>query len=804
MKVNTLRFYILVAFVSFSMMFQVFVPVKVDAKTSSKPSKPTSVARFKHTEARNPVLFAAMVAIERSLNGVPNFQKTQFDRIVDSALLKYPDVSRDSLREVVSTWKQLPIEIKEAIDFPTLISITFDKIQRGNTFSGFYESNQTEPPILFAVNPKILIPGKTQEVTIVGRNLTSDMKIQFGEGVQIARGARKMVGSYQMTLSVTVAANAQLSDRQIMVSNASGIAKRSLAVSLKKQTFIPATMVSGWGFKKFNKQTELLTWNGMPADGSTEFPFIYDKTGKMVPSQSVNWHLRWINNVQNATQAEWQVTVFPTTQDSKNWRNPPGLIGRGLVKSAPAMGDRKRIDIDLSKVVNRVSGSSIYSAEPINIKRSDETVIKQPIITPPVKQDPTIRRRVPVVRPTPTPKRPPRISRELKIAPSALMQLNKRTYYIRLVPLDAKGNSAGPPSASVSIIYDPNPPAQQQIKFASTETVTCQSPQARIKGYEPIRQRRTDSQYWFIVVNLPPDFINNSLGWKVGDHLFLPPQKDSKDFWDYVGDAIGGIIDFVANVVNLISAAWNGIKGFVVGAFVNFLKGVQIGCPSWCEMGLKMGLDAGLVAIGLPPNIPNFNELQEMGADYIAETIAAEVLAASPIPLPKDEIKKAAKAALTEMTKQVNQTASGGSWLMHDNTADPRPAFLVIQAFNPENQATDPGYVSVRESMRVFKLNSSVAVPALQPGESVDIPVFLDPDLDLPDGIETTYIKTEGWWDRYALNANFSYSAGCGCPGATPPGYDLTNPSQHIVLCDPKGGNSDSLSVKAMETWGNP
>lgn len=806
MKVNTFRFYILVAFVSFSLMIQVFVPVKVEASIRSKPSKPIAKRHFSNRQAKNPVLFAAMAAIERSLNGVPEFQKTQFDRIVDSALQKYPNVSRDSLRQVVATWKQLPIETKEAIDFPALLAISFDNLRATNP------QNQTDPPILYAVNPKELTPGQTQEVTLVGRNFTPDMKIQFGEGVQIVpRRAAKMVGSYQMTLFVTVAANAQLSDRQISVSNNFGASKHPLAVSIKKQTFIPARLVSGWGFLKFNNQTELMTWNGMPADGSVEFPFIYGKSGFMIPSNSVNWHLRWTNNVQKATQAQWQVSVYPLTQDTKNWRTPPGLIGHGLVKSAPAMGDYKRLDINLAPVVKRIPGSDVYAADAINIKRPDEIVVKQPVRTQPTRQDRTVvkpdqtivKQPVVITRKPPVGKVVP-IRVKPQIRPSTLVNMGKRRYYVRLVPLDATGNIAGAPSTAVEVVYEPNPPEQQPIKFASTETVTCQSPQARIKGYEPIRSRRTDSQYWFLVISPPPDMIASVFGWKVGDHLFLPPKEDSKDFWDYVGDAIGGVIDFVANVVNLISAAWNEIKGAVVGAFVNFLKGIQIGCPEWCETGLKMGLDAGLVAIGIPPNIPNFNELQNMGADYLAETIAAEVLAASPIPLPKEELKKAAKAALTEMTNQVNQTASGGMWIMHDNTADPRPAYLMIQVFNPTNTATDAGYAYVNEGYRVFKLNKNLPVPALQPGESVDIPVVLEPDLDLPDGIPTSVIQYEGWWNRYAMNASFSFGAGCGCPGATPPGYDMTNPSQHIILCDPKGGNSDKLQVKAMETWGNP
>lgn len=183
----------------------------------------------------------------------------------------------------------------------------------------------------------------------------------------------------------------------------------------------------------------------MPADGSTEFPFIFDKTGKMVPVNRLNWHLKWTNNAGKATQAEWQVSVFPFTQDSKNRRTPPGLIGFGLVKSAPVMGNSRRLDINLAPVVTLASGSSVYTADAVNIKRLDEIVIKPPIRTPPIRQDRTI------IKPDQTTIKPPVVNQrntrtggqtnlqrlKPQIRPSALAQLGKRTYYARLVPLDA-------------------------------------------------------------------------------------------------------------------------------------------------------------------------------------------------------------------------------------------------------------------------------------------------------------------------------------------------------------------------------
>ncbi len=810
MNYKTISFKILFFLASFSFGFQVLVPFNANASVRTgqikKSTKNNPGFAFDKPESRNPVLFAAMAAIEKNLNGLKDSQKTRFDRIVDSALQKFPDVSKDELWRVVSMWNRLPGEVKATIDFPTLVAISFDDVQPQNLSAALTRENQTDPPVLFAVSPKELIPGQTQEVTLVGKNLTADMKIQFGNGIQIARRAPKLISSYQISLWVTVAANAPLSERQITVSNGLGTSPRPVSISINKFSTSPAKIVSGWSFQKWSFETGLLTWNGMPADGSTEFPFIYARTGRMIPSNSSHWHLKWKNDLPKVAKGQWQVSSFPMTQDAKNWKNPPGLVGFGMVKKAPVMGDTDRLDIDLTPVVNRAPGLNPYSADPVDLKKTNEPVVIVQPNKPPLT---VIKPRQDIKKPSVIPPGQTRIGGKIikpvlkpRVSPAALSQLGKRTYYLRLVPLNAQGNIIGLPSQAVEIVYDPAPEKQPDIKFATTETVACQSPQARLKGYEPIRARRTDSQYWFIVVSQPPYPFDQT--WKVGDHLFFPPQKDSKDFWDYVGDAIGGVISLIGNVVNLISAAWNEIKGAVVSAFVSFLKGVQIGCPGWCETALKMGLDAGLVALGIPPNIPNFNELQNMGAEYIAETIAAEVLAGSPIPLAKEALKTAAKSALNEMRNQVDKTSSGGSFLMHDYTADPRPAYLVVQAYNAGSTATDAGYVSVSEILKVFKLNKTVSVPELQPGETFDIPIFLDPDLDLPDGIPTSYIQNEGWWNRYATGARFQIASGCGCPGATPPGYDLTNPTQRIILCVPQGGNNEDKSITSTQPWGSP
>jgi hypothetical protein len=52
-------------------------------------------------------------------------------------------------------------------------------------------------------------------------------------------------------------------------------------------------------------------------------------------------------------------------------------------------------------------------------------------------------------------------------------------------------------------------------------------------------------------------------------------------------------------------------------------------------MLLAAGLDAGLAAMGVPPSIPNFDQLAQLGKGYLAQTLADQAAQAG-YPIPPD------------------------------------------------------------------------------------------------------------------------------------------------------------------------
>jgi hypothetical protein len=82
-------------------------------------------------------------------------------------------------------------------------------------------------------------------------------------------------------------------------------------------------------------------------------------------------------------------------------------------------------------------------------------------------------------------------------------------------------------------------------------------------------------------------------------------------------DSFESFCDFVSSGLVWVSAAYNDLKNKVVDAVGDIVCNGSDDCKSL----VSAGLDAGLVALGLPPDIPNFNDLSEQGLDYLGKEI---------------------------------------------------------------------------------------------------------------------------------------------------------------------------------------
>ncbi|MGH9893624.1 MAG: hypothetical protein ACREA0_16885, partial [bacterium] len=115
--------------------------------------------------------------------------------------------------------------------------------------------------------------------------------------------------------------------------------------------------------------------------------------------------------------------------------------------------------------------------------------------------------------------------------------------------------------------------------------------------------------------------------------------------WDAIAQVIEDIKAFIVNIAGKI------VEGITFG-YVNCGPGTA------CQGALMAGLEAGLIAMGVPPSLPNFKQLMQQGTDYLI----AEMMKASGL----DALDALCKTNKTAFQKKVsdqvgNETAKKGA-----------------------------------------------------------------------------------------------------------------------------------------------
>ena len=106
-------------------------------------------------------------------------------------------------------------------------------------------------------------------------------------------------------------------------------------------------------------------------------------------------------------------------------------------------------------------------------------------------------------------------------------------------------------------------------------------------------------------------------------------------------------------------------------------------------------MDYGLAAIGLPPTVPNFDDLKSMGKDYLVQYAAEQ----SNLPL-----QDAAKV-IEKYMEEVDNTASAGGWYKLDTSFQYSDAMLLIEVSNPTSTPTDPAVLTLSQFERLFQFS---------------------------------------------------------------------------------------------------
>lgn len=479
--------------------------------------------------------------------------------------------------------------------------------------------------------------------------------------------------------------------------------------------------------------------------GSGEFPTQFMEETGLSEESLAQKHLyvpfRWRTKMAGIKNVEWQVSRSPVAADLKNWQYPAGLLARGRSTKMPPAPDRDAyFVIDFSPVYDLPPGYTYPRPLPPRkpgFKPAAPTVTEKGLnpLQPPQQRLKQITSATPATQLQ-------YLNKAARFGQAMSQMVKRRTYYVRLVLLNGAGQAV---SLSRWVTVRTGEPSQIVVYANAlpqpTPAPDVTPPEIRLTRYSgPEYFSYDDQQYRFVVLGNVPDFIRTQFGWKPGDKLFLKPKKNDDGWLDKVGDAVGSVFSGFKDLVNFLSKTWDDLK-------TRLINTVCFDNADCAKVAMPV-LNTGLTYIGIPPELPNFNALTSMGADYLACYVASQT------GLPGDGVRM----GLEKMGDLVNNPPGGsGSFLWPDPDYQDTPAVIWIEVYNPLSVPTDPVVLTLRygspggdayhaaPKLATF-LDTQTPIPPLRPGQRMEIPVFLteNPEIGISHGAD----RKSDYYDR--------------------------------------------------------
>jgi len=346
------------------------------------------------------------------------------------------------------------------------------------------------------------------------------------------------------------------------------------------------------------------------------------------------------------------------------------------------------------------------------------------------------------------------------------------TYFVRAVAL-SPGPEVGTVKASYSttVRFSCVPSGGSEFVYyppPETVTITPDLPEVRLLKYEPIHWEDPEWMYWYEIVRRPtvreltwglvPD---DSLaeGYAVGDYFKLePPAPDDKSWyeeaWDAITDFFGDLVDYVKKVTDWVVTTYGNMKADLVNFVAENLPGVPNEWRDELKAALEYAVDYGLASVGIPPELPTFDQLTRQGMDYLASN-ALDMAGIPDTDLTNGMVQDLAG----DMKESFENAATSGSapnplswsFVRQYPATMYRPAYLLVEVHNPYGFRTPPGTLRGRVTRHVtsdeiagsgdistlvatfggthdfelFRPVDDVRIPQLLPGQTITVPVYL-------------------------------------------------------------------------------
>ena len=524
--------------------------------------------------------------------------------------------------------------------------------------------------------------------------------------------------------------------------------------------------------------TKLAVWDGKPMPAANQRIYVRGPVDVDWAKKSLLWWFRGMTTAPGAVPGKWRWEMSRTPFASYGpWQATPGI---GYAGSA----DGVQFTVNLNPYAPRPPGW------PVEVSAASQP---QPGVAGVVAgslsgtQAPTFSNRSGIPPHimgapsgargefTPPPTLPPAVQVSLSL-------------FVRVVPLDAAGNDADLPSNFVELRFgaaekptpfDPNPKHWPVVSFVSYRPV-----QAYTWDWQCWVEASTDIKapvFWNVGVD-PGTKDQNLVLFKKGTTRNVCGSDDSNIVDDFV-DAVGGFIEMMGKVVDWISKTYSNLKAEVASKLVSAIPGCST--SDVCKGAVQMGLNAGMAALGMPPDLPDFEQLQAMGEGYLLDAVAQQVAAKTGMDAAGELAKQALKEYIDKGKEAMQGGSGGGGAWIPDDSKQYKPLLLTLAVSNPSATGATPAmYLEVSEPGGKRYLPRTVAVPSLLPTQSVNVSVALDPVND-----------PKAWMELLPTQAEYLAATSLGGSSGGFGGSLTTDPADKLVQT--KTAQADA----ALKSW---
>lgn len=322
-------------------------------------------------------------------------------------------------------------------------------------------------------------------------------------------------------------------------------------------------------------------------------------------------------------------------------------------------------------------------------------------------------------------------------------QLNEhgeRKFYIRIVPLDANKNSLQKISNDITMqehFYEWKPPPPQEY-LANDYAITS------VK-YVPVHYPENQFANCTVITsyNNPPKPGNQSLDpWGLNDKAVFELSKENFDAYfqkafpvgailcpqppkekSWYEKAFDGVTGFLKKAIDGAANFYNSTKQYLKDKFKEFncnangtiavinpvTKLQEAAGPEVCEALSGAAFDYGMAAVGLPPSLPNTDDLTKMAEGQIVDLACDKLEAETGLPVPDAAREAIRKQFHDNLEKETSKgiVNCGTFNVKPDPRGQFQTAYLVVEVTRIAKVCTKKGIVGFNVSDETFRQFSS-------------------------------------------------------------------------------------------------